>query len=55
MVRSRAAVAAIGLLGSSPVKKTGMAARAASRPPMSKLIPLKRYRVVDDMVYFLSV
>src|SRR5579859_7291116 len=55
MMRSRAAVAAIELLGSSPVKKTGTAARAANKPPMSKLIPLNRYSVVDDMVYFLCV
>jgi hypothetical protein len=48
--RSRAAVAPIVLVESSPLKKTGMTPRTTSKLPMLKLRALKRYSFADDMV-----
>jgi len=48
--RSRAAGAAIVLVGLSPMKKIGMTPSATSKLPRSKLMPLSRYNVVDDIV-----
>jgi hypothetical protein len=38
------------LVESSPVKKTGMVLRAASKPPISKLMPLQGYKIREDMM-----